>query len=130
MVEGIWQGAKTFAITLGQGEPLTVAAEGPRSTDLLLAGLVACSGRSFCDILAKMRLQVAHIALAVEAEKEPDPPNAFTEVRVQWTVYCGAAPLAKVERALDLTEEYCTVLNILKKAAPVKVARTILPGSP
>jgi uncharacterized OsmC-like protein len=123
VVEGIWRGGKSFHINLGGGRALTVDADGPRSTDLLLAGLVACSGRSFCDILQKMRLLVRNVTLRVEADKEPDPPNTFTEIRVYWTVDCGAAPPDKVHRALDLTEQYCTVLNILKKAAPVKVTR-------
>lgn len=121
MVRGAWQGEKRYAIDIANTPELHIAADGPASTDLVLAGLIACSGRTFVDILTKMRQEVKSIHLEVAADRVTERPKVFSKIYMTWTIECGDTPQEKVRRALDLTEEYCTVLNILKKAAPIEL---------
>lgn len=128
MVDATWKGQKAYDIRLGNGETVHVEADGPKSGDLVLAGLLACSGRTLSDILNRMRLDVEAIELSAEAEREEEPPNVFRLIRVSWTIRRGDAPFEKVRRAVDLAEKHCTILNTLMKAAPVDMKIVITPG--
>jgi len=126
-VVATWKGEKTYAILLGDGQMVEVRDHHPRSGDLVLAGLVACSGRTFRDILQRMRVEVDHIELRAEAEQEPDPPNAFRLVRLYWNIRVGQAPPERVQRAVELAEKYCTVLCTLKQGTAVDTAVSLQP---
>lgn len=122
------RGYKDFAIGVRGLPDLHVTADGPRSTDLLLAGLLACSGRTFDQIVEKMRIPVDSVELRATGERAPDPPEMFTKIRMEWKVSSPADP-DKLRRALALTEKHCTVLNILKASAEIDVAYE-LSGAP
>lgn len=126
-VVATWKGEKTYAIRLGNDQVVEVREHHPRSGDLVLAGLVACSGRTFRDILQRMRVEVESIEILAEAEQDPDPPNAFRRVRVHWDIRLGQAPAERVQRAVDLAEKYCTVLCTLKQGTEVATAVSLRP---
>lgn len=111
----------SYRIELDSGGELEVSPAGPRSTDLVLAGLAACSGRTLDQVLARMRLEVAHVELAVRGERRPQPPEVFTSIRLSWRIAPGAAPPDRVRRAVALAEKNCPVLAILRASAPVEV---------
>ena len=124
VVSATRRGFKTFEIRVEDMASLTVSADGPRATDLVLAGLVACSGRTFDQIAARMRVEIVSAGLTATAERSSDPPEIFTKIRLDWDVVSTADP-QKIVRALELTEKHCTVLNVLKASADIEVRHQI-----
>jgi len=111
----------SYRIELGSGGRIEVGTEGPRSVDLVLAGLAACSGRTLDQILRRMRLEVAGVELTVRGERRPEPPEILTRVELTWRIAAGSAPAHRVRRAIELCERHCPVLAMLRAATPVEV---------
>lgn len=119
------RGFKTFDVRVeGLPAALSVSADGPRATDLVLAGLVACSGRTFDQIAGRMRVEIGSVELTATAERSSDPPELFTRIRLDWDVVSPADP-QRIVRALELTEKHCTVLNLLRASAEIEVRHRI-----
>jgi uncharacterized OsmC-like protein len=127
-VEAQWRDGKRFDLTLSTGDGLALEGWQP-ATDLVLAGLAACSGRTFLAILGRMRLAVAHLELLIDAEQSVDPPELFTRVTIHWRIWLGHAPEERVRHALSLVPEYCTVTQILRRSAEVVMEAEVHPGS-
>ncbi len=126
-VEAQWRDGKRFDLTLSTGDGLSLEGWQP-ATDLVLAGLAACSGRTFLAVLGRMRLAVAHLELLIDAERSVDPPELFTRVTVHWRIWLGDAPEERVRHALSLAREYCTVTQILLRSADVVMETDVHPG--
>lgn len=121
------RGYKEFAIGVRGLPDIQVTADGPRSTDLVLAGLVACSGRTFDQIVEKMRISVDSVELRATGERAPEPPEIFTRIRLDWRV-SSPSDANQVRRALALAEKHCTVLNILRASAEIEVGYEVTGG--
>jgi putative redox protein len=87
--------------------------KGPRPTELLLAGVGACSGIDIVEILRKMRLNVKTFEMEVSGERAEDHPRRFTHVHVHYRL-TGELPVEKVRRAVELSrDKYCSVAQSL-----------------
>lgn len=99
------------SITLdGDGE------EGPSSTSALLLSLAACMAMDVRDILAKGRVAVTGLDVAVEGTRASDPPRRFESIRMVFEVEGPAeGDRSRMERALSLSRtKYCSVLHTLR----------------
>lgn len=102
----------------------TIVIDGDKKTanspmELLLIGLCGCTGYDVVSILRKKREPFAGLEVRAEAERAPDPPMVYTEIRLTYKVRGNVSHKA-VEDAVRLSEEkYCSVAATLSKTARI-----------
>jgi putative redox protein len=89
-------------------------------TELLLVGLITCTGMDVASILQKMRVTFHEFRVRAEAEREPERPKAFTKITLTYSLKGRNIPEDRVSRAVELSQErYCTAAASLRKALPI-----------
>lgn len=91
-----------------------------KPSDLLLLGLIACSGYDVVTILRKQREDLTRLIISADAKQMEEPPYAFTHIHI--TYHFGGHELdeAKVARAIQLSEEkYCSVAATVRGVAEI-----------
>jgi putative redox protein len=87
--------------------------------ELVLIALCGCTAYDVVSILQKKREPFTAVEVSAEAEKAPDPPRVFTDIRLQYRIAGNVARKA-VEDAVRLSEEkYCSVAAMLNKTARI-----------
>jgi len=94
---------------------------GAKPIELVLIALAGCTAFDVINILRKKRQHVTDYEVTVEADQAPNPPQVFTEIRIDHRLTgIDLAPKA-VEDALRLSEEkYCSVGAMLGKTAQIR----------
>lgn len=92
----------------GQGE------YGYRPFELMVSSIVACSGLTFRKILEKMRLEFNDIHIAADIIRNPDIANRIEKVHLVFTIISTNATEEKLEKALELTEKNCSMIQSVK----------------
>ena len=91
-----------------------------KPSDLLLLSLAACSAHDVVLILTRQRQQLKELYIEIEGEQLPKPPYAFTEIHLRYVLEGEALDPAKVERAIQLSEEkYCSVAATIRGVASI-----------
>jgi len=89
---------------------------GPRPKPLMMASLAGCTGMDVVSILKKMRVQLDYFNVVVEAELTEEHPKHFIKMHVIYEFKGNDLPMAKLEKAIDLSEErYCGVSATYKQ---------------
>lgn len=105
-----------------EGEPV-----GPRAKELVCLGLGACAGSNLVTLMQKMRQNVTHISIDVEAEQAETDPMVFTHVMIRYRLHGKGINPDKVKKALAYIEEkYCGVLHMVNKTAKTEYAFEIV----
>jgi putative redox protein len=87
--------------------------------ELVLIALCGCTAFDVVSILQKKREPFAAVEVSAQAEKAPDPPRVFTDIKLLYRVVGNVARKA-VEDAVRLSEEkYCSVAAMLNKTARI-----------
>jgi putative redox protein len=87
--------------------------------ELVLIALCGCTATDVVSILQKKREPFTALEVSAEAEKAPDPPRVFTDIKLQYRVV-GKVARKAVEDAVRLSEEkYCSVSAMLNKTARI-----------
>lgn len=86
--------------------------------EMVLFGLIGCSGFDVVSILKKMRMLPESFEIKAETERNQEHPKVFTKIHLKY-IFTGADLKAEnLERAVQLSQEkYCSVAAMLKKAA-------------
>ncbi|MFB5190398.1 OsmC family protein [Alicyclobacillus fastidiosus] len=85
--------------------------QGNRPMELLLMGIVGCTGIDIAMILERMRLQLEGMEIEASAERRDEHPQAFTKIHLTYHL-TGDVPPAKAWRAIRLSEEkYCSAIG-------------------
>lgn len=93
---------------------------GPRPKQLLLAGLIGCTGIDVMSILKKMKVELDDLNIEVEADNTEEHPKVYENIHLTFRFKGKDLPKNKIERAVSLSQEkYCGVSAMLKKATPV-----------
>ncbi len=115
-----------FQVTAQNGYPLLAGrSEGQvkafRPMELLLAGLVSCSGVDILEILKKQRQVFESYHVHIEGIREEGKvPSLFETIQLIFSFEGDLNP-EKVKRAVDLSmEKYCSVSRILSETANIK----------
>ncbi|MEN8173626.1 MAG: OsmC family protein [Chloroflexota bacterium] len=98
--------------------------------EMLLFGLIGCSGVDVVHILRKKRLTLDDFRLAVRAKRAPNHPKVYTEIEISYMLWGSDLTPKAVEQAIELSEEkYCSASAMLGKTAKISSTYQILaPG--
>ncbi|MEN8228733.1 MAG: OsmC family protein [Bacteroidota bacterium] len=88
---------------------------GPRPKPFMLAALGGCTAMDVISILKKMRVEVKNLNVKVEGDLVEEHPRRFTRMHVTYEIEGDDLPMAKVKKAVTLSEErYCGVSAVYK----------------
>lgn len=92
---------------------------GNSPVELVLIGLCGCTGYDVASILTKKREPFTSLEVRAQAERAPEPPTVFTEIKLIYKVG-GKVSRKAVEDAVRLSKEkYCSVSAMLEKTAKI-----------
>ena len=87
--------------------------------ELVLIGLCGCTGYDVASILSKKREPFTGLEVRASAERAPQPPTVYTEIKLVYKVG-GKVSRKAVEDAVRLSKEkYCSVSAMLEKTAKI-----------
>jgi putative redox protein len=126
-VQGYLTGNMGFEMNLDGHTLITDASEeiggnnlGPRPKQLLLAGLIGCTGIDVMSILKKMKVDIEDCSIEVEADNTQEHPKVYENIHITYRFKGKDLPLDKIQKAVDLSQDkYCGVSAMLKKATPI-----------
>jgi putative redox protein len=117
-----WSGQMQFAGTGNAGHAVLMDGEsktGNSPMELVLIALCGCTAYDVVSILQKKREAFTAVEVKAVAEKAPEPPRVFTDIKLLYRV-SGKIARKAVEDAVRLSEEkYCSVAAMLKKTARI-----------
>ena len=134
----IWSDGLRFVTESGSGHALVTdastesggAASAPTPVELVLCGLVSCTGIDVATILSRMRIAFDYLEISATAERADDHPRVFTDIVLMCRVG-GEVPERKLQKALDLSaSKYCSVAAMLAGQARIRHEYEILPTRP
>jgi putative redox protein len=109
-----------FKIKLDADEKVGGKNGGPRPKALTLVSLGGCTGMDVVSILSKMRVFPEFFNVEVTGELTEEHPKYYHKIHIVYTFRGKDLPLAKIEKAVNLSQErYCGVSAMLSKAAEV-----------
>lgn len=90
---------------------------GPRPKKLMLTALAGCTGIDVVMILKKMKVDFDDLNVIVEGELTEEHPKYYNKMKIIYQFKGKDLPLAKLEKAVKLSEEkYCGVSAVYKHA--------------
>ncbi len=130
-----WTGGMRFVHRSGSGHALVTDASEEHGgygsaaspMELLLLGLIGCTGVDVASILTRMKQPLRGLEVAVEAERADEHPKVYTRIHLVYTL-TGDLDEKKVQRAINLSEtKYCSASAMLGKTAEITNEYHILP---
>jgi len=116
-----WLGKRRFEAQGPSGKPVYMDAkqedggtdQGNRPMELLLMGLVGCTGIDISLIMERMRQPLETLEIEADGKRREEYPQAFTEIHLTYKMTGNVAP-EKAWRAIHLSEEkYCSASSSL-----------------
>jgi putative redox protein len=117
-----WTDNHRFVAQSSSGHAIVV--DGDKKTantpmELVLIGLCACTGYDVASILTKKRESFTSLEVSAEAERAPEPPTVYTNIKLIYKVG-GVVAQKAMEDAVRLSQEkYCSVSAMLEKTAKI-----------
>jgi putative redox protein len=117
-VEAVWEGGMRFRSLPGSGHEVVAddraSDRGPRPTELVLAGLVMCTGMDIVSILDKKRQDYERYLIHATAVQREAYPQVFTRIDLVHEVVGPGVTEAAVRRCIELSATtYCPVSAML-----------------
>jgi len=122
-----WTGGMRFVYKSATGHGLLTDAPeaagggGTAATpiELLILGLIGCTGVDVSSILTKMKEPLEGLKVTAETERAEEHPKVYTKIHLTYHVK-GAVNVKKLERAINLSENrYCSASAMLSKTAEI-----------
>ncbi len=105
--------------------------DGPRPMELILLGLIGCTGMDVISILQKKRLDVTGFEVKASAERAAEHPKVFTSATITYVVTGREIDPRAVERAIELSEQrYCPAQAMLAQVMPIELNYEIHEAAP
>jgi putative redox protein len=117
-----WVDGQQFVARSGSGHELvldsSVAAGGqnggPSPMELILMGVLGCTGMDVISILQKKRQPVQRLKVFATGEQAKEYPRPFQKIHLEYVAYGDVDPVA-LERSIQLSEEkYCSAIATLR----------------
>lgn len=115
-VKASWLGKRRFEATGPSGQAVYMDAkaedgglgQGNRPMELLLMGLIGCTGIDITLIMERMRQPLEALEITAEGHRREAYPQAYTEIHLTYSMTGEISP-EKAWRAINLSEEkYCS----------------------
>src|SRR5580700_11928058 len=120
-----WKQNQEFQAAATSGHTIVIDGDkkaGNSPMELVLIGLCGCTGYDVVSILTKKREAFTSLEVRAEAERAPNPPTVYTEIKLVYRVG-GKVSRKAVEDAIRLSKEkYCSVSAMLEKTAKITTA--------
>jgi len=118
-----WSDGDRFIGMASSGHALVIDASKEKTAsspmELVLIGLCGCTASDVVSILRKKRELFTSLEVRAEAERAPEPPTVYTDIKLIYRVG-GMVSKKAMEDAVRLSEEkYCSVSAMLQKTAKV-----------
>ena len=119
-----WTDGERFLAGASSGHAIVVDAAQDKSAnspmELVLIGLCGCTASDVVSILRKKRQAFTGVEVRAEAERAPEPPSVYTEIKLVYRV-TGPVDRKAVEDAVRLSKDkYCSVSQMLHKTARIR----------
>ncbi len=89
--------------------------KGPRPKPLILVSLGGCTAMDVISILKKMKVKIEGFKVHVEGDLTEEHPKRFSKMHVIYEFKGKDLPMAKLKKAISLSEErYCGISATLK----------------
>ena len=95
---------------------------GPMNTTA--AALVGCLAMSISETLEVMRQKIHGIDIRMSFEREKEEPRIFDRFNIHMTIRGEGLSTAKVEKAIQLSEEKTCPMSVMMRRAGVEVKTT------
>src|SRR5436309_3368934 len=120
-----WVDQDRFVGQASSGHAIVVDAaqvkSGNSPMELVLIGLCGCTATDVVSILRKKREPFTSLEVRAQAERAPNPPSVYSELKLIYRVG-GKVSRKAVEDAVRLSKEkYCSVSAMLEKTAKIAV---------
>src|SRR5580700_6801968 len=120
-----WKQNQEFQAAATSGHTIVIDGDkkaGNSPMELVLIGLCGCTGYDVVSILQKKHEPFTSLEVRAEAERAPNPPSVYTEIKLTYRVG-GKVSHKAVEDAVRLSKEkYCSVSAMLEKTAKITTA--------
>lgn len=114
-----WSGSG-HAIVMDASDKTGGENTGSRPMEVLLMGLLGCTGMDVISILRKMRVKIDRFELGVDTERAKMHPMVYTKIHIIYSFWGKDINEAKVEKAIELSQNtYCSASAMFKKTAEV-----------
>lgn len=122
-----WNGDMAFTHTSATGHTLVtdVPVEknghdlGPTPMELIILGLMGCTGLDVVSILKGMRQPIDGLTITATSERSEDHPKVYTAIHLNFA-FRGDLEEAKVARAIKLSQnKYCSVSAMLAQGTRI-----------
>ena len=122
-----WAGGMRFVYESGTGHGLLTdapeAAGGGNTAatpiELLILGLIGCTGVDVTSILTKMKEPLEGLSVTAETERAEEHPKVYTKIHLTYLVK-GDVNEKKLERAINLSEtRYCSASAMLSRTVEI-----------
>ena len=88
---------------------------GIQPMELILIGLIGCTGMDVVAILRKMRAEPRKFEIYIDAERAPEHPKVYTYVKLRY--YFEGTDYDKAKKAVELSQNrYCPVSAMLRRS--------------
>ncbi|MGY5352422.1 OsmC family protein [Wenyingzhuangia sp. IMCC45533] len=102
--------------------------KGLRPKALMLSALAGCSGIDIASLIEKMRIDVDHFDIDVEAELTEEHPKFYNKVFVKFNFYGDNLNQKKIEKAVTLSvDTYCGVMEMFRQFAVINTEINYFP---
>lgn len=103
------------ALVVDTGE--TKSASSP--VELVLIALCGCTASDVVSILRKKREPFTGLEVAVQADRAPEHPKVYTEIKLVYRVRGKVTPKAMEDAVRLSKDKYCSVSAMLAKSAQI-----------
>ncbi len=126
-MKAIWTGGLRFDLQAASGHAIVadapVAGGGtdtaPTPMELVMLGLLGCTGVDVASILGKMKQPLEHFEVRATYERAEKHPRVYTRIHLVYELRGDLNP-KKVQRAVDLSEStYCSVTAMLQETVEI-----------
>lgn len=119
----LWTDNERFLGSATSGHALVMDAGKEKTAsspmELVLIALCGCTASDVVGILKKKREPFVGLEVLAQAERSPDYPQVYTEIKLTYRVRGAVTPKA-IEDAVHLSKEkYCSVSAMLQKTAKI-----------
>jgi putative redox protein len=126
-----WIDGERFAGIGSSGHALVIDSDresnsAPGPMEMVLIALCACTATDVVGILKKKREPLTSLRVRAEAERAPNLPRVYTQIKLIYTV-SGNVSRKSAEDAVRLSKEkYCSVSQMLQSTAKISTEIELL----